>query len=55
MAIKQQKVSMPMTSAGIIGFSSDVKLSGMEFDPKSVIIMTAIIVLAVKLLGHFLY
>jgi preprotein translocase subunit Sec61beta len=30
----QDKVTMPMASAGIIGFSSDIKINGLEIDPK---------------------
>jgi len=42
------KVSMPMTSAGIIGFSPDTKLSGFQISPKTVIIATFILVIVVK-------
>jgi len=49
MAVKEEKVSMPMTSAGIIGFSSDMKIAGFEIDPKALIIATVVFVLAVKI------
>lgn len=48
--MKQESVSMPMASAGIIGFSSDMKISGMEIDPKILIIG----VFAIVVLVHFL-
>jgi preprotein translocase subunit Sec61beta len=49
MSMKEEKVSMPMTSAGIIGFSSDMKIAGMEIEPKMLIIATVVFVLAVKI------
>lgn len=42
--MKQESVSMPMASAGIIGFSSDTKISGFEMDPKFVIIAVFLMV-----------
>ena len=42
------KVTMPMTSAGIIGFSPDTKLSGFEINPKTIIIATFVLVILVK-------
>lgn len=48
MSIKQESVSMPMGSAGIIGFSSDMRLGGFEIDPKMLIIFTACLVFVVK-------
>ncbi|MFN7991649.1 MAG: hypothetical protein U0R44_05830 [Candidatus Micrarchaeia archaeon] len=44
----KESVSMPMASAGIIGFSPDMKISGMEIDPK--ILLAA--VFAVVILVH---
>ncbi|MFH0885406.1 MAG: hypothetical protein V1861_06885 [Candidatus Micrarchaeota archaeon] len=47
MSMKQEKVSMPMTSAGIIGFSPDIKISGMEIDPKYLVMAIVLIVVIV--------
>ncbi|MCI0504438.1 hypothetical protein L0Y65_07085 [Candidatus Micrarchaeota archaeon] len=47
MSVKQEKVSMPMASAGIIGFSPDMKISGMEIDPKFLVVAIAAIVVIV--------
>ncbi len=47
----EEKVSMPMTSAGIIGFSPDMRLSGFEIDPKVLIIATFALVILVKIAG----
>lgn len=46
------KVSMPMSSAGIVGFSPDIKISGMEMDPKVVIAVIVALVIVVQVL-HF--
>jgi preprotein translocase subunit Sec61beta len=48
MGIRQEKVSMPMASAGIIGFSPDVKISGMEIDPKMLVIAVVAVVVVVQ-------
>jgi len=39
---------MPMASAGIIGFSPDIKIGGMEMDPKALVIASAIFVIVIK-------
>ena len=47
----QDKVTMPMTSAGIIGFSPDIKISGFEIDPKTLIVVVFAFVVVVKIAG----
>lgn len=54
MSVRQEKVSMPMTSAGIIGFSPDIKISGMEIEPKSLIIAIAVVVILVHVATYVL-
>ena len=49
--MKQERVSMPMASAGIIGFSPDIKISGMEVDPKFLIVGVFAIVVLVHILA----
>jgi preprotein translocase subunit Sec61beta len=49
MSMKEEKVSMPMTSAGIVGFSPDIKIAGREIEPKTLIIVTVVFVLAMKI------
>jgi preprotein translocase subunit Sec61beta len=49
--MKQERVSMPMASAGIIGFSPDTRISGMEIDPKFLIVGVFIMVVLVHLLA----
>ncbi len=53
MSFKQEKVSMPMSSAGIIGFSSDMKIEGMEIDPKMLVIAIFVLVVIVKVASLF--
>lgn len=48
MSFKEEKVSMPMTSAGIVGFSPDIKISGTEIDPKVLVAAAIIFVILVK-------
>ncbi|NYZ74085.1 preprotein translocase subunit Sec61beta [Candidatus Micrarchaeota archaeon] len=43
----ENRVSMPMGSAGIIGFSPDMKISGVEVEPKILIAMIVIVVVIV--------
>ncbi len=50
----EEKVTMPMTSAGIIGFSPDIKISGFEIDPKAFVIGTAVTVAVIKVAGALL-
>lgn len=44
---------MPMASAGIVGFSPDIKLNAMEIEPKAFIIATFVLVIVVKLATIF--
>ena len=44
----QDKVYMPMSSAGIIGPSSDIKIAGIQMDPKVFVIATIVFVILVK-------
>ena len=39
---------MPMASAGIIGFSSDMKIAGIEIEPRTLVIASLVFVLVVK-------
>ncbi len=45
------KVAMPMSHAGIVGFSPDVKTSGMEMDPKIIIGAIIALVIVVHIAG----
>ncbi|MBI5046767.1 preprotein translocase subunit Sec61beta [Candidatus Micrarchaeota archaeon] len=48
MSVRQERVSMPVGSAGLLGFS-DVKIQGMEIDPKLLLIGAFLFVVIVKL------
>jgi preprotein translocase subunit Sec61beta len=50
----QDRISMPMGSAGIIGISSDTKIAGIEIDPKIIVGFTLFFVLLVKFADFFL-
>lgn len=49
----KDSVTMPMASAGIIGMSPDMKLSGIEFDPKAFVIAVFLIVVLVHVASRF--
>ncbi len=42
---------MPMSSAGIVGMSSDMKIEGKEMDPKIVIAAIILLVVIVQIAG----
>ena len=46
------RVTMPMASAGIIGFSPDVKISGKEIDPKILLVAVALVVVLVHVANY---
>jgi preprotein translocase subunit Sec61beta len=52
MTARQEKVSMPMTSAGIIGFSPDIKISGKEIEPKFLIAAIVVLVIVVHIASY---
>ena len=43
------KVSMPMSSAGIVGLSPDIQTGGKEIDPKIIIAAVVAVVLIVQI------
>jgi preprotein translocase subunit Sec61beta len=43
----KDSVTMPMSSAGIVGMSPDTKLSGIELDPKAFIVAVFLLVVIV--------
>jgi preprotein translocase subunit Sec61beta len=51
MSFKQSSVSMPMASAGIVGLSHDTKISGIEIEPKLLIVAAVVIVIVIKVAG----
>ena len=51
MGFKQSNVSMPMASAGIVGMSHDMKISGIEIEPKLLVIAALVFVIVIKAAG----
>ena len=54
MGVKTDKISMPMSNAGIMGFSSNTKLAGIEVNAKSVVLFTILLVVVVKLATYLI-
>ena len=52
MSLKRTNLSMPMTSAGIVGLSADMELSGIKMDPRSFIIGVSIFVAIIIIAGY---
>jgi preprotein translocase subunit Sec61beta len=52
MGVKQGSVAMPMSSAGMIGFSPDVAIEGREIEPKMLIMGTVAFVVIVLVASH---
>lgn len=52
MSLKRTNISMPMTSAGIVGMSADMELSGIKMDPRSFVIGVAVLVAIIKIAGY---
>lgn len=49
--MSSNKVAMPMSSAGIVGMSSDMKIEGKDIDPKVVIAAIVLLVVIVQIAG----
>lgn len=49
MAWKTEKVSMPVSSAGILGLSSDMETSGIKVDPRTVVVVLIVFIALVTL------
>ena len=41
-----------MSSAGILGISANENLGGMKFDPRGVVVFTALFIISVKVAGY---
>jgi preprotein translocase subunit Sec61beta len=46
---KSEKISMPVSSAGILGLSPDMETSGIKIDPRVVVTAAIVFVLIVKI------
>ena len=54
MSLKRSNVSMPMSSAGIMGLSPTTTLGGKSIDPKKFVIGTIILVVLIQIAGYFI-
>ncbi len=50
MSVKSESVSMPMGSAGILGITQGESLSGIQMDPKTIVIAVLVFIAAIKVL-----
>lgn len=51
MSWKSEKVSMPMSSAGILGISSDMETSGIKMEPKTIVLGIIVFIVLIKVLS----
>ena len=54
MSLKRSNVSMPMSSAGIMGLSPTSNLGGRSIDPKPFVIGTLVLVVLIHIAGYFI-
>jgi preprotein translocase subunit Sec61beta len=54
MSLKRSNVSMPMSSAGIMGLSPTSDLGGQAIEPKPFVIAVIAIVLLIHVAGYFI-
>lgn len=54
MSWKRSSVSMPRTTAGIMGITADTKLGGIEMSPKTIVIGIVVFIVLVKILDLFI-
>jgi preprotein translocase subunit Sec61beta len=49
MSVDRLSISGPQSSAGILGITANTNLGGWKFNPRGVVIFTALFIIAVKL------
>jgi preprotein translocase subunit Sec61beta len=54
MSVDRFSVSGPQSSAGIMGISANTNLGGIKFNPRGVVIFSAIFILVVKIIDVML-
>jgi len=50
MSVDRLSVSGPQSAAGIMGISSNTNLGGIKFNPRGVVIFSALFILVVKII-----
>lgn len=53
MSLKRTNVSMPMSSAGIMGLSATSDLGGKSMDPRTFVAAVIVVVIAIHVAGYF--
>jgi preprotein translocase subunit Sec61beta len=54
MSVDRFSVSGPQSAAGIMGISSNTNLGGIKFNPRGVVIFSALFILVVKIIDVML-
>ena len=54
MSVDRLSVAGPQSSAGIMGISSNTNLGGLKFNPRGVVLFSAVFILVVKIIDTFL-
>ena len=54
MSVDRLSVSGPQSAAGIMGISSSTNLGGIKFNPRGVVIFSAVFILVVKIIDVLL-
>jgi len=52
MSIKREQISTPQSSAGILSIAPNMDLKGLKFDPRGVVVFTALFVIIVKVASY---
>ncbi len=50
MSVDRMSVSGPQSSAGILGISSNTNLGGWKFNPRGVVLFSAVFIVVVKII-----
>ena len=54
MSVDRLSVSGPQSSAGIMGISSNTNLGGLKFNPRGVVLFSAVFIVIVKIIDTLL-
>ncbi len=54
MSWKKQKIAMPTTMAGILGFNPNDEIGGIKVEPKTFVIGVIVFIVLIKILSYIL-
>ena len=54
MSVDRLSISGPQSSAGIMGISSNTNLGGLKFNPRGVVLFSAVFIVIVKIIDTLL-